>query len=1226
MPDAAGLLIKVLGDGAEFEANRASLRVGKALVEPILTIPSDTTGDFATAAGRGATWLKLGPEARRSENPWDDAHRVVERSEAFAAAGGPPVLAIEPDIVQAWPYKDGHGDRGMAASASPVCAFEDQDPDGGRATGPGLAWNVAAAFSQFAAARAAVGNKQATITIAHLDTGFDPTHQTKPVGIVPREQWRNFVSDGHGSTDAVDHAPAGSPTSNRGHGTGTLSLLAGNRLDGTSPNWPGFTDFVGGAPLARVIPIRIADWVVRFTTSTMVQGFDYARQKGAQVLSMSMGGVTSGVLVDAVNLAYEHGLVMVTAAGNNFAFVPSPKSIVFPARYLRVLAACGLMADGRAYAGLHAGTMQGNYGPSEKMKTALGAYTPNVPWAEIDCGKVVDMDGSGTSAATPQIAAAAALWLAEHWDVVKTYSQPWMRVEAVRFALFSKALKSTPKMDANETFEKIGQGVLRAEAALAVAPPAEAMLKKMPPAEESWSWLNLLLGEGGVSLAPTGRAVQQRRIMLALELTQMAQRAASVDEAILDPGADPATIPATARNRYLEAALNEGNPSKPLRAVLERVLGRPGAKPAAASAQQVPSVKRKPRPLPPPRRRLRIYALDPSIAKSLDSVSVFQAALQVPWDDQPATAEPLQPGPVGEYIEVVDVDPASNRVYDPVDLNDKTLLAQDGLGPSEGNPQFHQQMVYAVAMTTIGHFERALGRRALWAPRYAKYTGRDGELKLKGFEVPRLRIYPHALRTDNAYYSPEKKALLFGYFPADSRDGDTTTAGSTVFSCLSSDIITHETSHALLDGLHRRFQEASNPDVPAFHEGFADIVALFQHFTLKELVSFELTRSRGVLSAANLLSGLAKQFGEGSGRAGPLRDYAGPKMAKLDYDKTFEPHDRGSILVFAVYEAFLAIIARRTESLIQLATGGSGILPDGALHPGLVDRLADETVKTARLILTMCIRALDYCPAMDITFGEYLRALITADVDAFPDDPLHYRLAFLESFRKWKLLPRDVRTVSEETLTWNTLDYPSPQWLYGLLEGIDLSWNQKLSRSEIFALNERNRWILWAAMKKAFAVDADIYRQFGLLANLSRYNEDGTLFKKARKGESTFDVFSVRPTRRVEPDGSFRTEVVAVIHQRIPVRPDGTAAMDGVRAGEDFFWFRGGATAIIDPRKGLEEIRYLITKNTGSSDRQKRQAETATMSFLSPLRALYFGDRTSEPFALLHRSHGGDFG
>jgi hypothetical protein len=87
--------------------------------------------------------------------------------------------------------------------------------------------------------------------------------------------------------------------------------------------------------------------------------------------------------------------------------------------------------------------MQGNHGPAAKMETAIGAYTPNVPWAKITCGKVVDMDGAGTSAATPQVAAAAALWLAEHWDTLQRYSQPWMRIEAVRSALFRAALKST---------------------------------------------------------------------------------------------------------------------------------------------------------------------------------------------------------------------------------------------------------------------------------------------------------------------------------------------------------------------------------------------------------------------------------------------------------------------------------------------------------------------------------------------------------------------------------------------------------------------------------------------------------------------------------------------------------------------------------------------------------------------------------------------------------------
>ena len=1218
-----GLLVKVRGDGAGFAAQGRSLGIGAMSAEPILTVPPVVSGGgMGASAGQGATWLRLSQPTAASGNPWDDAHDLVARSGESVADPG-DVLAVEPDIVQQWDYRNSNGDRGMAASASPACTFDDQDPGGGQATVPGvLAWNAGPAFSQFAAARGQVGVGQAKITIAHLDTGFDPGHRTLPAGLLTAKQ-RNFVDDGTGPNNAADHAPAGTLTSNRGHGTGTLRLLAGNRLDGTSPHWPGFTDFVGGAPQANILPVRIADWVVRLTTGTMVQGIDYARQQGAQVLSMSMGGLTSQALVDAVNLAYDSGLVMVTAAGNNFTI--TPRSIVYPARYNRVLAACGVMGDGRAYAGLDFGTMQGNYGPASKMTTALGAYTPNVPWAEIDCSKIVDMDGNGTSAATPQVAAAAALWLAQHWDTVKTYSQAWMRIEAVRFALFKAARKSTPKMNAAETLEKIGQGVLRALDALAIAPPAENQLRQLPPATYTWSWLDLLTG--GNSLAAQSPAASQRQRMLALELMQMAQTTAAVDQAIADPDADPATISAAARNRYLEAALDEGNPSKPLKAFLEGLLSRPGAAPVPAAvpaASPSPPVRRKPRPLPPPQRRLRIYALDPSVAKQLDSVSVYQATLSVPWDDEPSADRPLQPGPIGEYLEVVDVDPASDRVYDPVDLNDKLLLAQDGLTPSEGNPKFHQQMVYAVAMTTIGHFERALGRRALWAPHYAEAAGRAGDMAVKAHYVPRLRIYPHALRAENAYYSPEKKALLFGYFPAAGNEGDVTTPGTTVFSCLSSDIVAHEMSHALLDGLHRRFQEASNPDVPAFHEAFADTVALFQHFTLKELVSFEIGKARGELSAASLLSGIARQFGEGSGRAGPLREYGGAGMADLDYDKTFEAHDRGSILVFAVYQAFIAIAGRRTDDLIELATGGTGILPAGTLHPSLVERLTDEVAKTARQMLTMCIRALDYCPAVDITFGEYLRALITADRDAYPDDPLHYRLAFLESFRKWKLLPRDVRTISEETLAWSAPEDPSPDWLKGLLGKVDLGWNQKLKRSEIFALNDRNRYALWKAMHKAFARNPDLYKQFGLLPDLPRYNEDGTLMHPASKGETTFDIYGVRPTRRVEPDGSFRVEVIAVIQQRIPVKFDGTPAPQGVEKGEGFFWFRGGATIIIDPRQGFEEIRYAIIKNTGSADRQKRQAETARANYLSPLRALYFGGEVSEPFAMLHASDGED--
>ena len=182
-------------------------------------------------------------------------------------------------------------------------------------------------------------------------------------------------------------------------------------------------------------------------------------------------------------------------------------------------------------------------------------------------------------------------------------------------------------------------------------------------------------------------------------------------------------------------------------------------------------------------RKLRGYAFDPSLSLKMDTAAINHLVYQVAWEDlRPGVAEsgsgnpPPGPGPVGEYLEVIDYDPTVKQFYAPVDLNDPYILAQDGLEPSESNPQFHQQMVYAVAMTTIKNFERALGRKILWAPR--RLDPKQGEYEKY---VQRLRIYPHALREANAYYSPVKKALLFGYFASTPAEGVVEMPDSLVF-------------------------------------------------------------------------------------------------------------------------------------------------------------------------------------------------------------------------------------------------------------------------------------------------------------------------------------------------------------------------------------------------------------------------------------------------------------
>ena len=259
----------------------------------------------------------------------------------------------------------------------------------------------------------------------------------------------------------------------------------------------------------------------------------------------------------------------------------------------------------------------------------------------------------------------------------------------------------------------------------------------------------------------------------------------------------------------------------------------------------------------------------------------------------------------------------------------------------------------------------------------------------------------------------------------------------------------------------------------------------------------------------------------------------------------------------------------------------------------------------------MCIRALDYMPPVDITFGDYLRALITADLDLVVDDKYGYRVAFMEAFRRRGVLPADVRTISEQSLAWNTLQERKPPWLADLIGAIDLRWNRDINRSEIFELNEKNRRAVWHVLDKVFREDPSTYADFGLLPDVPRYDQQGKVFRQPQAGATTFEVHSVRPARRLGPDGSFRTDIVAIITQR-------QLKLINANDPASWFWFRGGATLIIDGRYKKEEIRYAVIKDGGSESRLARQRQAESGEMMPALRSLYFGKSSSEPFAMMH--------
>ncbi len=628
---------------------------------------------------------------------------------------------------------------------------------------------------------------------------------------------------------------------------------------------------------------------------------------------------------------------------------------------------------------------------------------------------------------------------------------------------------------------------------------------------------------------------------------------------------------------------------------------------------------------PPPFRRLQGYAFDPSLSLRFDTASFNHTIFEVLWERK------LEPGPVGEYVEVLDYDPASGCWYEPVDLNNLEVVAQDGLAPSEGNPQFHQQMVYAVAMNTVGNFELALGRQILWASLYDENLP-PGK---RDVYVQRLRIYPHALRAANAYYSPNKRALLFGYFPGQL---------GMVFSCLSHDIVAHEATHALLDGMHRRYIEDNHEDSLAFHEAFADLVALFEHFTFAEVLHHQIAQTRGDLASQSLLGELAQQFGQATGRYGALRNAIGERTADgwhpIEPDperlkNESEPHARGAILVAAVFGAFLAANKGRVEDLIRLATAGSGVLPSGAIHPDLVNRLAEQTSVTARAFLNICIRALDYCPPMDMTFGDYLRALVTADFDMVPNDPYGYRVALIESFRRWGILPKGLRTLSEEQL----------RWPFARLEDFD-GWNAlndvaREIRSEITeTLYIRDRQVLFEKLRNARKHTHDYLENImsdsgdashGIAFNRPAFNRvtglnigrDSELRGLETKGDGVayFEVHALRPALRVSPAGTIMKQLIMILTQRRRVDID----CENPDLGQ--FDFRGGATLIFDLEGETPSLRYAITRPIDSEERlaeirayRKRKGEENLS-----LRGTYFNADTDvvpglddEPLGLLH--------
>lgn len=614
---------------------------------------------------------------------------------------------------------------------------------------------------------------------------------------------------------------------------------------------------------------------------------------------------------------------------------------------------------------------------------------------------------------------------------------------------------------------------------------------------------------------------------------------------------------------------------------------------------------------PSPRRPLKVYAFDPMIGRRQGG----RITIDIPNETS------LKPGPAGERIQVIDYDGANEIFYAPVNLNDEAILMQNGLEPTESDPRFHQQMVYAVAMKVLENFDIALGRKIRFRPSPGK---------------PQLRIFPHAFQGENAFYDPDMKAILFGYFRADEKNPGPNIPGQNVFTCLSQDIIAHEVTHAIVDRLREYFGEPTNKDVAAFHEGFADIIAIFQHFTFPAILREHIRETRGDLHSPNNLIMLASEFGYATGKGKALRSALGPVAEKEGqngtnpdavpvpdstlYQTLFEPHERGSILVAAVFDAFFKTYQARIADLIRIATGGTGKLPDGDLHPDLVNRIASEASRTAQSVLNICIRAFEYLPPVDITFGDYLRALVTADFELSPNDENGLRANMIEAFRARGIYPDYVSSLAEESLLWESFnpgDLPrlpiydeydkeeiSPEpgkkclsafWLRAILKNAyEFSSAQKTAGADEQTAEQSAgqpadgpaaaEQAKTHPAEKRSRTDAELSGEIVEALNKYVNNNDVIKDKDGRTikdllylhPEAKIHVEGFHPVFRVNPRGQLLVELVIQFTQRDENFIDNIAVSGGLN-------LRGGTTVIASANG---DVRYVISKPL-ESDRLK---------------------------------------
>ena len=286
-------------------------------------------------------------------------------------------------------------------------------------------------------------NDSTGIRIAQIDTGYSNHPEIK---IMNKEAGYDYKGD-----DDVAFDDKGGLFPQQGHGTRTGSIVIGTQTDLE------YDDNEGVFPYVDFVPFRVANSVIILGTHRNVsRAVVNAVNKGFDIITMSMGSVGTRSWDKLAEWTYNQGVLWACAAGNEVRFV------VRPAAYPGTIAIAAVDYKKEPWSGSSRGKMIDIAAPGHNI------YVPT-----FTDGKPDYSYGSGTSYATPHIAAAAALWLNHHREEIEEkYTEKWQKAEAFRILV-----QQTSDKPAGWETHKYGDGILDALALLKADLPSPENLK-----------------------------------------------------------------------------------------------------------------------------------------------------------------------------------------------------------------------------------------------------------------------------------------------------------------------------------------------------------------------------------------------------------------------------------------------------------------------------------------------------------------------------------------------------------------------------------------------------------------------------------------------------------------------------------------------------------------------------------------------------------------------------